>query len=120
VSISIAPPLNKLTGKPAWLRVRAVPIQIGRSEDRQLINEHVLAALCIDEPTRNQSRMRVINPLDNVDADGKHRVPTICSFLALALMMPPNVLRVSCAAPIDRDGNRAKISFQNAHDLGAA
>jgi len=31
--------------------------------------------------------------------------------------MPPNVLRVSCAAPIDRDNSRAEISFQNRYDL---
>jgi hypothetical protein len=30
----------------------------------------------------------------------------------------PNVLRVSCAALIERDDYQAEISFQNRHDLG--
>jgi len=30
---------------------------------------------------------------------------------------PPNGLRVSCAAVIDRAGARDQISFQNSHDL---
>ena len=33
------------------------------------------------------------------------------------LIMRPNVLRVSCAAQIDRDNHQAEICFQNAHDL---
>ncbi len=33
---------------------------------------------------------------------------------------PANVLRVSCAAPLDRDDNRAETTFQNGYDLGAA
>jgi len=37
-----------------------------------------------------------------------------------ALMMPPNGLRVSRAASIDRDELRAESNFQNATDLGAA
>jgi hypothetical protein len=32
----------------------------------------------------------------------------------------PNGLRISRAAPIDRDDGRAEICFQNAHDLAAA
>ena len=32
----------------------------------------------------------------------------------------PNGLRVSCAAPIDRDDRREETAFQNRHDLGAA
>jgi len=32
-------------------------------------------------------------------------------------MIAPNVLRVSCAAPLDRDDCRAETSFQNSHDL---
>src|SRR6266540_6865146 len=37
--------------------------------------------------------------------------------MAVTLMEPPNGLRVSCAAPIDRGGNPNEICFQNAHDL---
>ena len=37
-----------------------------------------------------------------------------------AMRLRPNVLRVSCAASIDRDGNPDEISFQNRHDLAAA
>jgi hypothetical protein len=32
----------------------------------------------------------------------------------------PNALRISRAASIDRDGNRAEAASQNAHDLVAA
>ena len=32
----------------------------------------------------------------------------------------PNVLRISRAAPIDREDNRAKFTFQNSPDLVAA
>jgi hypothetical protein len=34
--------------------------------------------------------------------------------------MPPNVLRFSCAASIERDGYTAEICFQNRDDLAAA
>jgi hypothetical protein len=34
--------------------------------------------------------------------------------------MPPNGLRISRAAAIDREGNRANPTFQNTTDLGAA
>ena len=58
--------LDEFTSKPAGLWVGAVPVEIGGGEDRQLINERVLAAPRIDEARCNHSRLRIINPLDNV------------------------------------------------------
>ena len=41
-------------------------------------------------------------------------------FLTVPAQRPPNALRVSRAAPLDREGSRAESRFQNASDLAAA